>query len=72
MTTHDERYQRIAQAVFGPDASLHGTMGGNHHGELAIHVGDRVLGRGPTFQAALADSMVAAAAMCGPAEDERA
>jgi hypothetical protein len=62
MDRHHERFEQIAQRVFGPDARLAGTIGtATAAGELRILIGSRVFGAGNTFSRALQAAVIAAA-----------
>ena len=52
---HCPLHARAVAALFGPTASLQGSLGTPEQpGTVSIHVGQQVLGTGPTFAEAVA------------------
>lgn len=57
MDRRNEVFDAMLKRIFGPEARLSGSLGTcKRRGVIRIVVGRRVLGIGPTFEAALQDA----------------
>lgn len=57
MDRRNEVFDAMLKRIFGPEARLSGSVGTRKRpGVIRIVVGRRVLGTGPTFEAALQDA----------------
>lgn len=62
MDKHVYRIDQMTKRLFGPEAQIAGTIGTpRRQGELQIHVGGQILGRGRTFAETLRAATVQAA-----------
>lgn len=60
----NERYEAMVQRTFGPGAELAGSMGTPAEpGAAEIRLDGRVIGTGPTFEAALQQAQTTAAGL---------
>jgi hypothetical protein len=64
MDRHIRTFDQHAKRVFGPSATVAGSIGSERGpGEIRILLDDRIIGTGPTFEAALQAAQRKAAGM---------